>query len=138
DVSATQALPVVAAKDDSVRYIVADIDPFLKKASRYTVATLQPQANAKIAFELRDLEERHDKLNNEFLANNADNIFDTLAVIGGKKPTLLEDVALGLTLANRPLRERININLIHTLVEDELQSRDIPTPFNIEVRDSHK
>ncbi|NGM62490.1 HAMP domain-containing histidine kinase [Sphingobacterium sp. SGG-5] len=138
DVSATQTLPVIAAKDDSVRYIVADIDPFLKKASRYTVATLQPQANAKIAFELRDLEERLEKLNNEFLANNADNIFDTLAVIGGKKPTLIEDVALGLTLANRPLRERININLIHTLLEEELQSRDIRAPFNIEVRDSHK
>src|SRR5690606_21063367 len=82
DVSATQALPVVPAKDDSVRYIVADIDPFLKKASRYTVATLPPQANAKIAFELRELEERLDKLNKEFLANNADNIFDTLAIIG--------------------------------------------------------
>ncbi len=138
DVSASQSVPVVNAKDDSVRYIVADIDPFLKKASRYTVATLQPQANAKVAFELRDLEEKLNRLNREFLANNAVNIFDTLAVIGGKKAAVIEDVALGIALANRPLRERIDINLVHSLLEEELYSRDIRTAFNIEIRDSHK
>lgn len=136
-VIATQKVPGVSAKDDSVRYIVADIDPFDKMASRYVVATLQPQASAKIAFELRDLEDQLEKLNRKFLAN-AKNVFDTLAIIGGKKANVIEDVALAIELASRPLRERVNINLVHSLLQQELETRDIHTPFNIEIRDSQK
>lgn len=137
EVRATQQVSVVSAKDDSVRYIVADVDPFTKKASQYVVARLQPQASAKIAFELRDLEDQLELLNRRFLAN-AKNVFDTLAIIGGKKATVIEGVALAMELAKRPLRERVDINLVHTLLQQELEMRDIRTPFNIEIRDSLK
>ncbi len=137
-VSARRELPRVNARDDSVRYIVADIDPFMKKASQYVVATLPPQANAQIAFELKELEDRLARLNKEFLANNAATIFDTLAVTGGKRSTVLEEAMFGIELANKPLRDRININMVHALLKEELKARDIQAPFNIEIRDSQK
>lgn len=137
EVRATRTLQVINAKDDSVRYIVADIDPFTKKASQYVVATLQPSASSKIAFELLDLEGQLEQLNRRFLAN-AKTVFDTLAIVGGKKASVIEDVALALELANRPLRERVNINLVRNLLEEELQTRDIHTAFNIEIRDSQR
>ena len=137
-VSARKEIPKISAKDDSVRYIVADIDPFDKKASRYVVATLPPQANAQIAFELKELEDRLERMNKEFLANNAATIFDTLVVTGGKSSAVLQETMFGIELANKPLRERVNINLVHELLKEELKARDIDAPFNIEVRDSQK
>ena len=137
DVVATKEVAKVRAKDDSMRYVVADIDPFTKKASQYVIATLQPQASAQIAFELRDLEDQLERLNHKFLAN-AKTVFDTLAIIGGKKANVIEGVALALELANRPLRERVNINVVRHLLEQELEAREINTAFNIEIRDSQK
>lgn len=137
EVRATQKVPVINAKDDSVRYIVVDIDPLSKKWTRFVVATLQPQASSQIAFELRDLENQLEQLNRKFLAN-AKTVFDTLAVIGGKRADVIEDVALALELSTRPLRDRVNINIVRDLLEEELAMRDIQTDFNIEIRDSKK
>jgi two-component system phosphate regulon sensor histidine kinase PhoR len=137
EVRATQKVQTVSAKDDSMRYVVADIDPFEGKALRYSIATLPPQASARIAFELRDLEDQLETLNRKFLAN-AKTVFDTLAIIGGEKASVIEDVALALQLANKPLRDRVNVNLVRRLLENELKGREIDTDFNIEIRDGQK
>lgn len=137
DITATQSLTLLPAQDDSARYIVSDIDINSGVIREYQVATLPPPANEKIVLRLRALRDKLDYLNKEFLAN-AKNVYDTIAAISGKKMGVVEDVALSIQLSNRPLISRINKNLIRTLLASELESRDIHSPFNIEITDRHK
>lgn len=133
-VKASQEIPRVEAKDDSARFVVSDIDVSTGWVREYQIATLPPQSNPKINNELVSLERELKIVNQEFLAE-AKTVFDTLAIIGGKKAGVVEDVAISIQLANKPLTERINKNLVRKLLEDELESRDIHSPFNIEIRD---
>lgn len=137
DITATQTLPLLPAQDDSARYIVSDVDINTGVIREYQVATLPPRADAKIILQLRELREKLDILNKDFLAN-AKTVYDTLAAISGKKKGVVEDVALSIQLSNRPLVERINKKLIRKLLTNELESRDINSPFNIEIRDNHR
>lgn len=136
-VTASQNVPKSNAVDDSVRYIVSDIDRVTGWARTYRIATLPPQANAEIAFKLMQLQKELDKLNFESLASAA-TVFDTLAAMGVKKAGIIEDVALSVELGNRPLSERIQISTVQKLLKDELASRDIHSPFNMEIRDKFK
>ena len=136
-VTATRTLNKVEAKDDSVRYIVSDIDMSTGWVRSYRLATLPPQADSEIAQKLTDLQKDLDKLNMQFLAE-AKNVYDTLAAIGGKKAGVIEDVAMSVQLANRPLAERIDKAQIRNLLKEELASRDIHSPFNIEIKDRYK
>ncbi len=139
-VSATHELPRVSAKDDSVRYVVSTID-ISGIVRDYRIATLPPKADAKVAFELMELRSQLEQLNKEFLADKknalagAENAFDTLAILGGKKVGVVEDIALSILLSNRPLEQRVNQNQVQKLLQEELVSRGIYSPFNIEIRD---
>lgn len=137
DITATKELPLLAAQDDSARYIVSDVDINSGVIKEYQVATLPPRANNDIIIQLRDLREKLNTMNNEFLAG-AKTVYDTVAAISGKRQDLVEDVAISIQLSNRPLLSRINNNLIRTLLTEELASRDINAPFNIEIRDRQK
>ncbi len=135
-VTATRTLDRINAKDDSVRYIVSDIDMSTGWIRSYRIATLPPQANTEIAFKLMELQKDLDKLNLEFLAD-AKNVFDTLAAISGKRVGVVEDVAMSIQLANRPLADRIDRGEIQKLLKEELSTRDIHAPFNVEIRDRY-
>lgn len=134
EVSATEVVKRVNATDDSVRFVVSDIDINTRYAREYSVATLPPRADANIVSELRDLRFQLDKLHKESLAN-AKNAFDTLAALGGKKSGVVEDFALAIQLSNRPLEQRVNQSQVQKLLQEELISRGIYSPFNIEIRD---
>lgn len=137
DITATKELPLLPSKDDSVRYIVSDIDINSGAIREYQVATLPPRSDEKIMLKLVQLRDKLDLLNKEFLTN-AKNVYDTIAAISGKKSGVVEDVALSIQLSNRPLINRINKSVIRTLLTNELESREIYSPFNIEIRDRHK
>lgn len=139
-VSASKELPRTNAKDDSVRYVISNIDA-LGVVRDFRIAALPPKANAKIAFELMELRAQLETLNKEsFDARRnalagATNAFDTLAVLGGKKAGVVEDFALSIQLANKPLEQRVNQEQVQKLLQEELISRGIYSPFNIEIRD---
>lgn len=140
-VTASKELPRINAKDDSVRYVVVvDIDLYGIVRS-FRIASLPPKANAKVAFDLMELRTQLEILNreSEIVQKNAlagaTNAFDTLAVLGGKKAGVVEDFALGIQLANRPLEQRVNQSQVQKLLQEELVSRGIYSPFNIEIRD---
>lgn len=137
NITASKELTLQPAKDDSIRYIVPDIDFNSGVIREYQVATLPPPGNDIIPNQLRELREKLNQLNKEFLVN-AKNVYDTIAAISGKKSGVVEDVALSIQLSNRPLIDRINKNVIRKLLTEELHSRDINSPFNIEIRDRHK
>jgi len=137
DIVATKELPMVPAKDDSVRYIVSDIDINSGLIKEYQVATLPPHGNEQITTQLRELREKLTVLNKEYLSN-AKTVYDTLAAISGKKQAAIEGAVLRVQLSNKPLLSRINIREIRSLLINELVSRDIYSPFNIEIRDNHK
>lgn len=120
--------------DDSVRFVVSDININTGYAREFQVATLPPRAITQIAIELRDLRKQLSKLTKESLAD-AKTAYDTLAAIGGKKAGVVEDFILSIQLSNRPLEQRVNRHEIQKLLQEELSSRKIYTPFNIEIRD---
>lgn len=137
-VSASRAVPRVPAKDDSVRYVISDFD-LTGLITWYRIATLPPKEDVKITQKINKLLMELDNINQELLAeSNATTLFDTVAVLSGKKANLVEDVAIGVQLANRPLEHRINTKHLRQLIQQELSSREIHSPFNIEVRDNHR
>ncbi|MNV41707.1 Alkaline phosphatase synthesis sensor protein PhoR [compost metagenome] len=54
-------------------------------------------------------------------------------MLGGKKADYIEDVAIGMELAKRPLKDRLNVIIVQELIKEELAQRDIKAPFNIEI-----
>ena len=137
DISASHRLPMLAAQDDSSRYIVSDVDMNTGLIREFNVATLPPRADKNLVIQLQTLRKELDKISKETL-QDAINVFDTLAAISGKKAGVVEDVAISMQLANKPLEERINRVQIQKLLQAELASRDIYSPFNIEIRNRHK
>lgn len=137
DITATKTLPMLPGLDDSVRFIVSNIDINSQSILEYQIATLPPQGDQKITKQLQDLREQLNVLNKQFLAE-AKTVYDTLAIISGKKSGLVEDLAIGAQLSNRPLITRVNKSLIRQLLTKEFEARDINTPFNIEIRDKNK
>lgn len=133
ELTAKKQIPLIPAKDDSTRFII----PYVRNGQVVAIqtATLMPKTNAKVAFELHALEQQLGSLNEQQFAG-AENLFDTLAIIGGKSRDILKDVEFGMELAKRPFRERINIEFLKNELEIELAKRDIHAPFNIEVRDN--
>ncbi len=132
ELSATRQIPMIPAKDDSTRFII----PYFRNNNVEAIqtATIKPKVNGKLAFELHDLERQLTLLDAQKLAV-ATNLFDTLAVIGGKSRDILRDVETSLQLAKKPFRERINIKVLKGDIDAELAKRDIFVPFNIEVKD---
>ena len=138
-VTANQEIPRIQAKDDSVRYVVSEFDVLTGFVTWYQIATLPPKEDPKINSRISELITKLEHLREELLAEaNPTTLFDTVAILSGKKANMVEDIALSVQLANRPLDKRINIRRIQQLIQQELSSRDIHSPFNMEVRDHFK
>jgi two-component system phosphate regulon sensor histidine kinase PhoR len=138
-VSATREVPKVAAKDDSVRYVVSEFDLLTGLVNWYQIATLPPKEDVKINRRISDLVGQLDRIRENLLAeSNPTTLFDSVAILSGKKASVVEDVAMSVQLANRPLHKRINTRRIQQLIQQELSSRDIHSPFNMEIRDHFK
>ncbi|SFS61603.1 two-component system, OmpR family, phosphate regulon sensor histidine kinase PhoR [Sphingobacterium wenxiniae] len=133
EVFAKRKIPTIPSKDDSTRFVI----PIMQNGQVVAIqtATLMPKVNSKIAFDIHAL----DKQLAEFNARRfegAESLFDTLAIIGGKSMTILQDIEYAPELAKRPFQERLNITYLRNELAKELSKRSIVAPFNIEVRDN--
>ncbi len=122
----------ISGKDDSTRFVIPLMDPLGNQQTKFRVATLPPRENAKLAKTISDLEKRLDVLNRKNSWSGF-NVYDSVAMLGGKKADYIEDVAIGMELAKRPLKDRLNVIIVQELIKDELAQRDIKAPFNIEI-----
>lgn len=125
EVYATKKIPTVPAKDDSTRYLAFSNT---YNVINWVVRALPPRADLKIAFQIHALEK-------QLQLNTAQNIIDSVAVIGGKNRELVTSIAAAEELSKRPFRDRVNFAYLQRELEIEFSKRDIRSPFNIEVRD---
>lgn len=138
-VAASKEVPRIAAKDDSVRYVVSEFDVLTGFISWYQIATLPPKEDPRINKRISELVASLDRIREDLLAeSNPVTLFDTVAILSGKKANMVEDLALSVQLANRPLDKRINTKRVQQLIQQELSSRDIHAAFNMEIRDHFK
>ncbi len=122
----------VNGKDDSTRFVIPLLDALVDQQTKFRVATLPPRESAKLAKTISNLEKRLDVLNRKNSWSGF-NVYDSVAMLGGKKAGYIEDVAIGMELAKRPLKDRLNVIIVQELIKDELAQRDIRAPFNIEI-----
>lgn len=132
NVGASRAIPEVKAKDDSVRFIIPLIDP-RQKVTSFVWATLPPKANMHVVLRLHELEKELRRLNEKKLAIATD-LFDTIAVIGGKNQRLLEDIATSMAMSRKPLKDRIDTDFALRHLRAEFVQRGISSPFVMQVR----
>ncbi len=125
EVYATKKVPSVPAKDDSTRYLAFSNT---YNTINWVVRTLPPRGDLKIAFRIQQLEQ-------QLRLDAAQNIYDSVAVIGGKNRELMTSVAASEQLSKRPIQERVNVRLLRNELDAELSKRQIAAPFNMEVRD---
>ncbi|MGE8292893.1 MAG: sensor histidine kinase [Sphingobacterium sp.] len=122
----------VNGKDDSTRFVIPLMDPLADQQTKFRIATLPPKEDSKLSKRILDLERRLDILNKKNSWTGF-NVYDSVAMLGGKKADYIEDVAIGMELAKRPLKDRLNIIIVQELLKEELSQRDIKAPFNIEI-----
>lgn len=130
EVFASRAAPrAVRAKDDSLRYLVfQNISPYGPQALDFDVKVLPPRGDSRLEREIRGMER-------DLALLQAQTFLDTIAVMGGKNPTLFQNYSIEMELAQKPLSERIDINYIKSELTQELISRGITSPFSLQVRD---
>lgn len=131
-VYATKPVPMQKAKDDSLRYlIILGPQRYAARSLNYTVKALPPRQDIKIEHQIGRLEQQLKLL-------QANTLLDTIAVLSGKDPLMVEGFAAEMELSKRPLNERINAAYIKNELEKELIKRDIRSPFNLEIKnDQH-
>ncbi|MHC8948412.1 sensor histidine kinase [Sphingobacterium hungaricum] len=136
-VDATQPVKMVSSKDDSTRFIIGSFYIGEKYAYEFRTATLPPKSRSDIAFSIYELEKQLSLLQSQNLAK-ATNLMDTIVAIGGKTSGLVEDVAIGMELSKKPLGDRLKNQRAYLvpLIASELASRDIYSPFIVEIIDN--
>ncbi|GGH01056.1 hypothetical protein GCM10007415_41330 [Parapedobacter pyrenivorans] len=129
---AVQQVPLLRAKDDSIRYFIP-LGPIAfgstaLKYLNYTIRALPPRENPRLRNEIARKERQLQLL-------QANTLMDTVAILSGKNPQLVQDFEAEMELYKRPFSERINVSYIKAELDKELLSRDINSPFNLEIRD---
>lgn len=131
---AVQQVPLLKAKDDSIRYFIP-LGPIAfgstaLKYLNYTIRALPPRENPRLRNEIARKERQLQLL-------QANTLMDTVAILSGKNPLLVQDFEAEMELYKRPLSERINVSYIKAELDKELLSRDIKSAFNLEISDKN-
>src|SRR5690606_37448240 len=122
-------VPMVGAKDDSVRYFIPmGPDAFNTTRLKYAIKAFGPRQDLKVNREIARKER-------ELQLLQANTLMDTIAIISGKNPLMVQGFEAEMELYKRPLSERINVGYIRTEMEKELQARDIKSPFDLMIKD---
>jgi len=137
NVEAIRVVPRVAQKDDSTRYLIPVFNPPSTEAIAYQIRTLPPRYDSKTLSKIEELEIKLNNLRGQRLSEAA-TLYDTIAMLGGKKSSVIADVAMGMELSKRPLAERINGKKTVNLLIHELQERGIKSSFVMEIKDFNK
>ncbi|MGM1428754.1 sensor histidine kinase [Sphingobacterium lactis] len=135
NIEATRALKPVPAKDDSTRFLIPIFPVNSVVAADFKISTLPPEVNKRILSKATELEGKLQKLRTQKLGG-AHTLFDSIAILGGKKSSVVADVARGMELAKRPLAERINGPYSLKLLAKELNERGVNSSFVMEIKDS--
>lgn len=135
NVEATKAIDPVEARDDSSRYIIPEFNSFYNTATSFRWVTLPPKNNMDLVMQIIDLEQKLAKLTQEKL-DGASTLLDTVAILGGKKSSVVADIARGRELSKRPLSERVNGKFTLDLLIQELKNRGINSSFVMEIKDA--
>lgn len=131
EIKTRKTVPLEKAKDDSVRFLlVMDINPLTKQALNDIVA-LPPRTDLVLERQLRMMEQ-------SLKLVQARTLMDTIAIFGGKSTQVVEDFAISMELAKKPLDQRINVDFIKQELLEELANREIDAPFQLEIRDEKK
>lgn len=131
-VYATKPVPMQKAKDDSLRYLlILGPQRYAARSLNYTVRALPPRHDIKI-------EQQIGRLERQLKLLQANTLLDTIAVLSGKDPLLVEGFAAEMELSKRPLNERINASYIKEELQNELIKRDIRSPFNLEIKNEDR
>lgn len=128
---AIQQVPLLKAKDDSIRYFIplGPISPGSTELN-YAIKVLPPRQDLKLKDEITHKERQLQLL-------QATTLMDTIAILSGKNPQIVEDFAAEIELYKRPLSQRIDVAYIKSELEKELLSRDINSAFNLEIKDKN-
>ncbi|WP_353183015.1 HAMP domain-containing sensor histidine kinase [Parapedobacter lycopersici] len=130
-VYATKPVPMQKAKDDSLRYlIILGQQRYAARSLNYTVKALPPRKDIK-------MERQIDHMEQQLKLLQANTLLDTIAVLSGKDPLMVEGFAAEIELAKRPFNERINAAYIKNELQRELIKRDIRSPFNLEIKNNN-
>jgi len=129
--SAVRKVPVVRAKDDSIRYFIP-MGPNAANSTglNYAVKAFAPRQDLKMDYEIG-------KKERELKLLQANTLMDTIAILSGKNPQIVEDFAAEMELYKRPLSQRVDVAYIKKELEKELSSRDIKSAFNLEIKDKN-
>jgi len=128
ELSATRKVPTIKAKDDSVRYFIPMPDAFNTTRLKYAIKAFPPRQDVKMDREIARKER-------ELQLLQANTLLDTIAIISGKNPLMVQGFEAEMELYKRPLSERVNVSYIRTELEKELKARDINSPFDLVIKD---
>jgi len=128
---AIRQVPLIKAKDDSIRYFIP-LGPISPGSTllNYAIKVLPPRQDLKLKDEIARKERQLQLL-------QATTLMDTIAILSGKNPQIVEDFAAEMELYKRPLSQRIDVAYIKSELERELASRDIHSAFNLEIKDKN-
>jgi len=128
--SALRKVPLTKAKDDSVRYFIP-LGPNAVNTTglNYAIKAFAPRKDVKLTDEIRRKEQQLKLL-------QASTMMDTIAILAGKNPVLMQDYEAEMELYKRPLDQRIDVAYIKRELAKELRSRDIHSAFNLEIKDN--
>ncbi|SFC40252.1 two-component system, OmpR family, phosphate regulon sensor histidine kinase PhoR [Parapedobacter composti] len=128
---AIRQVPLRKAKDDSVRYFIP-LGPATYGSTdlNYAIKALPPRKDLKLNDDIARKEKQLKLL-------QASTLLDTIAIISGKNPRIIEDFAAEIELYKLPLNQRVNATYIKKELEKELVARGIRSPFNLEIRDGN-
>ncbi len=129
--SAVRNVPLTKAKDDSVRYFIPlGPNPANATGLNYAIKAFAPRQDLKVTGEIARKEQQLKLL-------QASSLMDTIAILSGKNPQLVQDFEAEIELYKLPLSKRIDVAYIKAELENELATRGIESAFNLEIRDRH-
>lgn len=132
-VGASKRIAEIAARDDSTRFIIPIVNDATLQVHSFAWATLPPTHDASTILRLKEVEQMLAQLNLRKLSV-ATNLYDTVAILGGKDNKVIEDITTSIAMSKRPLKERIKTDLAMHYLEEELANRGINSPFLIQIR----
>ncbi|MCL7988781.1 HAMP domain-containing histidine kinase [Sphingobacterium sp. lm-10] len=132
-VGASKRVSEISARDDSTRFIIPIVNDATLQVHSFAWATLPPTEDKSTLIRLQEVEQELKNLNFRKLSV-ATNLYDTVAILGGKDSKVIEDITASIAMSKRPLKERINADLAMSYLEEELHIRGIVSPFLMQIR----
>src|SRR3546814_547913 len=103
-------------------------DAFNTTRLKYAIKAFPPRQDLKMNREIARKER-------ELQLLQANTLMDTIAIISGKNPLMVQGFEAEKELYKRPLSERVSVSYIRSELEKESDVRDIKSPFDLMIKD---